>query len=180
MSLKIPSPSGIPPEIDRAFDEIIAPLQAWADKEAGGKGWTALAKSDLQGLRGDAGVTFTVADSLSISTVKGHLKFIRFGRLVAVSFNLGLTPSAVTGQIDILIPQFGVVGRSHTVGYDSNGNALSVTLGTPSEVLGVTTIPATTAVLHFEKLSGADFAASAQALQGQIVAEISELETFIT
>ena len=180
MSLKIPSPSGIPPEDDRPFDEVIAPIQGWANKEMGGKGWTYLTLADLQGIRGDSGVTFTVADSLSISTSRGHLKFIRLGPMVVVSFNLGLTPSAVTGQIDIIVPQFGVVGRSHGVCYDSSGNAVSITLGTPEQVLGISTIPSSSAVLHFEKLSGLDFAAAAQALQGQIVAELSDLETFVT
>lgn len=179
MSLKIPSPTGLAPDIERALDEIIAPIQAYADRELGGTGWVSLDKTDLQGVRGDSGVTFTLTETLSNSATRGHIKFLRLGRAVLVSFNVAVTPSAVTGQIDVLLPQFGVVGRSHNVCYDSSGNAVSITLGTPLETLGSTLIPATTSVLHFEKLNGADFPASAFGLIGQVWAEVSELETFV-
>jgi hypothetical protein len=37
--LKLPNPSGLPPAIDAAFDEVIAPLQTWAGKVDGFGRW---------------------------------------------------------------------------------------------------------------------------------------------
>ena len=171
MSVKIPTPLGLPPELDAAFDELIAPLQAKSDVR-----WQSLTATDLVGVRGDSGVTFTVPTNFTNATTRGHLKYIRYDRIILVTFNLGLTPSAVTGQIDIIIPQFAVVGRSQGVAYDTNGNILTVSLGTPLEVLANSTLAASLSVLQVKKLSGVTFAASAQGIIGQIIAEVSDVE----
>ena len=180
MSLRIPTPAGVPPDVERALDEVIAPIQAWADKQVGGSGWVSLKKSDLVGIRGDTGVTFTVAETLSNSSVPGYLRYLRFGRLVVVDFQIAFTPSGTTASVNFLLPQFGVVGRTNGLGYDSNGNTLKMSLGTPFILLGSTAIAGSTAVLRLEKLSGGTFPASAQAVTGHILGEVTDLETFIT
>lgn len=171
MSFKIPTPIGLPPGIDAAFDELIAPLQARTDVR-----WQYLTGTDLVGVRGDSGVTFTVPLNFTNSATRGHLKYLRIDRFVLVSFNLGLTPSAVTAHISLVIPQFAVVGRSAGVGVDTNNNVLTLSLGTPLEVLDNSTLSATLSVLQLRKLDGTNFAASAQGVRGQLMAELSEVE----
>jgi hypothetical protein len=169
--LRIPSVNGASLELEDA----LVTLQSWANREMGGVGWVSLSRADLI-VTGDSGITFTVNDNLTISSTPGFFKYIRIGPTVTVSLNLGLTPSAVTGQVNVLLRYFGVVGRVHAVGYDSSGNALSLTLGTPLETIGNTTLdPFQVSILHVEKLSGADFPASAFALQGQVTAELAGL-----
>lgn len=176
MSLHLLVPSGLPAPMESSLDQIVVAVQAWANREMGGAGWRSLTASDLAGIRGATGVTFTVPANWSNTTTTGHLKYLRFGRLVVVSFNLGLTPSAVTANIDLILPQFAVVGRSHAIASDNSGNALNVTLGTPADVLAVSTISAGMSVLRFAKLNGATFAGAAQSLTGQIYAEVSDIE----
>lgn len=169
MALQLPTPTGLSPSVEAAFDEVIAPLQSFVNRELSGV-WVSLARGDLN-VQADAGVTVTITDNLTIATKPGWFKIATQGSLAVVSFNIGVTLSAVSGQIDFLFPML-VVGRAHNVAYDSGGISLSATLGTAEDVLGLTADGYDQiAALHLEKLSGADFAASSYALIGQVQGE---------
>lgn len=170
MPLQLATPSGLDPQMDAAFDEVIAPLQSYINRELTAA-WVALTRDDIAA-RGDSGVTIAIATNLTIGNTPGFFRYAKQGAKVTVSFDLGVTPSGVTGQLDFLIP-LRIARRSYAVGYDSAGVSLSLTLGTPAEILGLTATGYNQmGVLHLEKLTGADFAGSAFTVRGQIQGEV--------
>ena len=159
--------------MDAAFDELIAPLQARSTLR-----WQSLSPGDLIAM-GDTGVTVALASNFINTATRGYVRYLRFDRLVVVSFNIGLTPSAATRRLDFLLSQFAVVGRAQGLGFDTNGHLLEVSLGTPAEVMTNTTLSASLSVLSVKKLDGTDFETfpvSAQGVIGQIFAEVSDVE----
>lgn len=157
MGLILPSPIGLPPAIDAAFDEVIAPLQTWAGK-VDGFGKFLDVPYDVTNFSTDSGTwTVTAGDQLMF-------KFAIVGDMMHVAFNfVDTTLSGVGNELRLRIPDGWAATSQEFTGYVRAS-------GTTAEHASVVTRKSTLANhLSIQRLPAASWAdATDQVLRGSI------------
>jgi hypothetical protein len=104
VSLILPTPSGLPPAVENAFDEVLPPLQTWAGKvDAVGKWIDATIESTI--LRVDDTGNSWAMGSMNVPTASYCYTLIGNTMIVSLYlFNTALTITTAVNSIYVRIP----------------------------------------------------------------------------